>query len=151
MSRWNEIERDAPELAQRIQRCFETGINKTIATLRQDGAPRISAIELNFTTGNVTFGMMGGSLKLRDVRRDPRVAIHSPTIKPSESTELLGDAKLAGQAVEVEPPGEDAEPGSGYFVLDITEAAVTYLGDPADHLVVESWATGRGARRVQRY
>jgi hypothetical protein len=36
--------------------------------------------ELEFADGEVTFGMMGGSVKLADVRRDSRIAIHCPTI-----------------------------------------------------------------------
>lgn len=151
MSRWGEIEQDAPEFARKLRRCFEAGTNKTVATLRSDGSPRISAIELGFDGDDVTFGMMGGSLKLRDVRRDPRVAFHSPTIEPPAKGTLPGDAKLAGAVVEVKPPEEGAEPGAGYFVLEITESAVTYLGEPADHLVIESWLPGRGVRTVQRH
>jgi hypothetical protein len=58
------------------------GTNKTIATLRKDGSPRLSGSELEFDDGEVTFGMMGGSMKLLDVRRDPRIAVHSPTVEP---------------------------------------------------------------------
>lgn len=66
----------------RVRSRFDAGTNKTIATLRKDGSPRISASELTFTDGAVTLGMMSGSMKLLDVRRDPRIAIHSPTIEP---------------------------------------------------------------------
>ena len=30
---------------------------------------------------------------------------------------------------------------------DITEVSLTYVGDPADHLVIESWHPGRGWQR----
>jgi hypothetical protein len=73
---WRQIEQDAPEFAVRVRARFDAGTNKTIATLRRDGAPRISASELTFTEGEVTLGMMGGSMKLLDVRRDPRIALH---------------------------------------------------------------------------
>jgi len=82
MATWQEIEADARAFAARVRRCFEAGTNKTIATLRRDGAPRISGTELRFADGEVTLGMMAGSVKLLDVRRDPRVALHSPTIEP---------------------------------------------------------------------
>ncbi len=151
MATWQDIEKDAPEFAERVKSRFAAGIHKTIATLRKDGSPRISGSELDFTDTDVTIGMMGDSLKLRDVRRDPRIAVHSPSLDPPEDpTQWTGDAKLAGRVVEMPPPAEGAEPGAGYFRIDITEVVLTYVGTPADHLVIESWHEGRGHRRRTR-
>jgi hypothetical protein len=151
MATWQEIEKDAPEFAERVHDRFAVGTNKTLATLRKDGSPRISGSELKFEDGEVTFGMMDGSRKLADVRRDPRIAVHSPTLEPpSNPEEWLGEAKMAGRAVEVPPPAEDAQDGAGYFRIDITEVALTYVGTPADHLVIESWHEGTGYRRRTR-
>jgi len=151
MASWGEIAGEAPEFAARVRRRFEMGTNKTLATLRRDGSPRISAIEAQFTGGEVMMGMMAGSLKLLDVRRDPRVALHSPTIEPPQDDPgWPGDAKLAGTVTETPaPPGDDHD-GAGFFKIDITEVVLTYVGTPADHLVVESWQTGRGWRRRTR-
>lgn len=144
---WTEIAAAAPEFAARVFRVFGSGTNKTLATLRRDGAPRISATELTFGDGRVTLGMMAGSRKLHDVRRDPRVAIHSPTIEPPEPSRWLGDAKMSGRLVSVPPPeGEDY----AAFAVDIAEIALTYVGDPADHLVIESWCEGAGWRTRTR-
>lgn len=151
MATWQEIEKDAPEFAERVRSRFAAGTNKTIATLRKDGSPRISGSELEIKDGEVTLGMMDDSLKLRDVRRDPRVAVHSPTIEPpSNPSEWLGEAKLAGRVVEIPPPAEEAQDGAGYFRIDIAEVALTYVGDPADHLVIESWHADGGYRRRTR-
>jgi hypothetical protein len=151
MTRWEEIEKDAPEFARRVRGRFDAGTNKTIATLRPDGAPRISAIELTFADGEVTFGMMGGSRKLADVRRDPRIAIHCPTVEPPEDVAAWdGDAKLAGTAAEIPPSPDNPHQGSGFFRIDVTEVSLTYVGTPADHLVIESWHPGRGWRRRTR-
>jgi hypothetical protein len=150
MATWQDIEKDAPEFADRVRRIFTAGTNKTIATLRRDGSPRISASELQFENGEVTLGMMNGSRKLADVRRDPRIAVHSPTLEPPSEGEWLGDAKFAGRVVDIPPPAEGAEPGAGYFRIDVTEVALTYLGTPADHLVIESWHEGTGWRRRTR-
>ena len=148
---WSEIEHDVPELCARVRRRFEMGVNKTIATLRGNGAPRISATELEFADGEVTFGMMGGSVKLQDVRRDPRIAIHCPTIEVPEARTLLpdwpGDAKLAGLAAELPSPADTVYVGAGFFRVDISEVVLTYVGEPRDHLVIESWHAGRGFRR----
>jgi hypothetical protein len=152
MATWQAIETDAADFAARVHRCFDAGTNKTIATLRRDGAPRISGSELQFADGEVTLGMMGGSLKLLDVRRDPRVALHSPTIEPPkhDMSTWPGDAKLAGRLIQTRQPAGDPNEGAGSFKLDITEAVLTYVGTPADHLVIESWHPGRGWQRRTR-
>jgi hypothetical protein len=152
MATWREIERDAPDFAARVRGRFEAGTNKTIATLRRDRSPRISATELELAGGEVTLGMMAGSMKLLDVRRDPRVAVHSPTLEPPKDdvSAWPGDAKLAGTLIETAPPDDNPFPGAGFFKLDITEVVLTYVGTPADHLVIESWHPGRGWRRRTR-
>jgi hypothetical protein len=152
MARWAEIERDAPEFAAQVRARFDAGTHKTIATLRRDGSPRISGTELVFAGGRVTLGMMGGSVKLGDVRRDPRVAVHCPELEPPKDDPggWPGDAKLAGVLVAIDSPEGDPHPGAGFFALDVTEAVLTYVGTPADHLVIESWHPGRGWRRRSR-
>src|SRR4051812_49534504 len=117
MASWQQIEQEAPAFAARVRTLFEAGTNKTIATLRRDGSPRISASEMKFEDGEITFGMMGGSMKLRDVRRDPRIAIHSPTLEPpaDHPESWPGDAKLAGKAVEVPPPPDSPFTDAGFF------------------------------------
>jgi hypothetical protein len=152
MATWAEIERDAPEFAAKVRGRFDAGTNKTLATLRKDGSPRISGSELEFTDGEITLGMMGGSLKLFDVRRDPRVALHCPTLEPpkDDPSSWAGDAKLAGILVEIAAPQDNQQVGAGFFKLDVTEAVLTYVGTPADHLVIESWHAGRGYLRRSR-
>jgi hypothetical protein len=152
MATWAEIEQDEPQFAARVRARFESAIHKTMATLRSDGSPRISGSELTFSDGQVSLGMMAGSLKLRDVRRDPRVALHSPTPDPpkDDPSRWAGDAKLAGTVRTTAAPAESAQPGAGYFTLDVVEAVLTYVGTPADHLVIESWHEGRGYQRRTR-
>ena len=152
MATWRQIEQDAPEFAARVRSRFDAGTNKTIATVRRDGAPRISASELTFADGEATLGMMSGSVKLLDVRRDPRIAVHSPTIEPpaGDPDAAPGDAKLAGTVVGIAPPADNPYQGAGFFKLDITEVALTYVGTPADHLVIESWHADRGWQRRTR-
>ncbi|MGI5215808.1 pyridoxamine 5'-phosphate oxidase family protein [Plantactinospora sp. CA-290183] len=153
MASWGEIAKQAPEFTTRVRERFAAGTNKTIATLRRDGSPRISASELEFSDEEVTLGMMGGSMKLLDVRRDPRIAVHSPTIEPPVDApeSWPGDAKLAGTVVPVDPPADNPYEGAGFFRIDITEVVLTYVGTPADHLVIESWHPVQGWRRRKRH
>jgi hypothetical protein len=152
MASWQEIEQEAAEFAAKVKARFDAGTNKTIATLRRDGSPRISGTEAGFVEGEVVLGMMPGSMKLLDVRRDPRIAMHSPTLEPPKTSpqDWSGDAKISGTVVETPPPADNPYAGAGHFRIDITEVVLTYVGDPADHLVIESWHQGHGYRRRTR-
>jgi hypothetical protein len=150
MAVWADVEADAPAFAARVRASFDAGTNKTIATLRRDGSPRISAIEMSFEPdGNVRVGMMPRSTKFIDVRRDPRVAIHSPTLEPSPDGGP-DDAKLAGTLAAVSPPPDDAVRGAGYFVINISEVVLTWVDVAKQLLVVESWHPGRGWQEQRR-
>ncbi|PJJ73508.1 hypothetical protein CLV46_3100 [Diaminobutyricimonas aerilata] len=151
MAGWTRVETEAPELARRVRELFEAGRDKTIASLRADGSPRISGIEMEFLDGDVQFGMLRDSLKLRDVRRDPRVAIHSPTlVRRGAESEWRGDAKLAGNAVEFVGREDPEHPGAGQFRLDVREVVLTRVDEDAEVLVIESWHEGRGLQRRER-
>jgi hypothetical protein len=138
MVAWQVVEQDAPEFAARVRTLFQARKHKTMATLRADGSPRISGIETQFGE-QVTFGSMADSRKLADLRRDPRLALHSPSVDPPEDNAgaWVGEAKIAGRAV----------PTADGFRVDITEVALTHLDGG---LVIESWHPGRGHERVVR-
>jgi hypothetical protein len=147
MTTWREVERAEPEFAARVRRLFSGGRHKTIATLRADGAPRISGIECEFTDGEITFGSMPGARKGADLRRDPRFALHGPAFHPVEGKEAdwPGEAKIAGRAV---PVGDGAE--ADMFRADISEVVVAHLNPEATLLIVESWTPQRGLRVTER-
>jgi pyridoxamine 5'-phosphate oxidase-like protein len=137
---------------------LDAHVHKTIATLRKDGSPRISGIEAFFAQDDLWFGSMWQSVKAKDLLRDRRFALHSASKDPPG---WKGDAKLAGAAEEVTDPTTvenvfrtiGSEPPSGeshLFRADVGELVVTRLGEPADHLVIESWREGRGHRRIER-
>jgi len=158
MSSWREVEAAAPELAGRARASFDAHKHKLLATLRRDGSPRISGIEATFADGELWLGMMPGSRKALDLRRDPRLALHSASLDPPEDpTTWPGDAKLAGRAVEVDDPALLERLGAGeggggahLFRVDVTEVVHTRVGTPADHLVIEVWREGAGLRRLTR-
>ena len=151
MATWREVEQDAPQFAARVRARFDAGTNKTMASLRRDGSPRISGTELVFEPDRITLGMMPDSLKLHDVLRDPRVAIHSPTLEPpaGQPSDWAGDAKLAGTLVVTEPTSADP-PGASSFDLRLHEVVLTYIDPDNTHLVIESWHPGRGWERISR-
>jgi pyridoxamine 5'-phosphate oxidase-like protein len=149
MARWAEVCKEVPEFAARVQAAFRRNRHMTLATVRRDGAPRISGTEIRFDDGEVLVGMMLRSHKALDLLRDPRIAIHGPTADPpEEAKEWIGEAKLAGRAVEV--PGDEPEPGAHSFRIDVDEVVLTHLNDAGDRLVIESWHPGRGIEVVER-
>ena len=151
MSSWAEVRSAEPDFADRVRRVFDAHRHKTMATVRQDGSPRISGIEVEFSDGDVVLGMMPGSVKLADLRRDPRLALHSGSEDPPKDnpSEWIGDAKIAGRVVEV-PDLERPLESAHHFRVDIDEVVLIRVGEPADHLVIESWHEGRGYQRRDR-
>lgn len=159
MATWTEIEQAAPELAAAARGFLDAHQHKTIATLRRDGAPRISGTEATFVDGDLWWGAMWQSLKARDLRRDPRFALHSGSDDPPG---WKGDAKVAGRAVEVDDDEakdalvraqghEGGELGDWHlFRADITEVSVVRPTEAGDGLVVEVWTADGGLRRVKR-
>src|SRR5439155_6661555 len=74
---WAEFEQAAQGLAANVQARFRSYRHCLLATLRADGSPRLSGIEVQFTQGHLWMGMMSGSMKARDLQRDGRMALHS--------------------------------------------------------------------------
>lgn len=160
MTSWTDVERVVPELAAAVRERFEAHGLALLATLRQDGSPRISGIEPLFALGELWLGMMPGSRKAVDLLRDPRFALHSATI---DKEVQAGDAKLSGRAIPVddEPTIErfhDAfatrtgyRPPPGRFHLFRADIADLSTVHPAgDHLDIRWWREGAGAGRLER-
>jgi len=155
---WAQFEQEAPELAATVRERFAVRKHCTMATLRRDGSPRISGTEMELADGQVRIGSMPGARKAVDLLRDPRVALHSPTVDPPEGQQSswAGEAKLAGVAAEERPaeaqPAEqeaaEQPPGGHTFRVDLTEVVHTRVD--GDSLVVTSWHPGRGVQVTRR-
>ncbi len=157
MATWQEFSEEAPELAARALERFEAHRHKTIATIRADGGPRISGTEVGILGGQVYLGGMSGNRRFADLRRDPRVAIHSASEDPEQWT---GDAKLSGVAVEItdeagfaafrEAAPESPEGPFELFRVDVQEVTVVRLSEAKDRLIIETWREGRGVKVAER-
>ncbi|HEX9097543.1 MAG TPA: pyridoxamine 5-phosphate oxidase [Candidatus Dormibacteraeota bacterium] len=151
MASWMEFATAEPALARQVEQRFGIRKHKTLATLRRDGSPRISGIEVEFAGGELFLGMMPGSLKVHDLERDPRMALHSPTLDAPDGhpSGWPGEAKLAGTAVEVDALDSPVA-GGRRFRVEINEVVFTHLNEAGDQLVVESWHPGRGTSKLER-
>ena len=158
MATWAEFVAEQPDMAAFVQGRFAADRHALIATLRKDGSPRISGVEPDFTHGELWAGMMVDSLKSRDLRRDPRFALHCMTTTASMTE--AGDAKISGTAefwTDKDLYLKDLFDRTGWqpkpeeidlFRMNVTE--VVQLTVEGDGMVVLSWHEGRGTRRVTK-
>jgi len=154
MPSWSAFEAAAPALAREARRRLDAHAHKTLATVRADGSPRISGTETVLADGELWIGSMWQARKARDLRRDPRFALHSGSDDPPDWT---GDAKLAGMAEEITDPervrsitGGDAPAGRSHlFRLDLHEVSTVGLDGARQALVIEVWTPAGGVRRIR--
>jgi len=159
---WRDFAAQAPDLAAFAAARIEAHGLALLATLRADGAPRISGLEPLISEGELWFGMMPGSRKVADLERDPRFTLHNATIDKGVTD---GDVKISGRAVVV-PEGSPAmerfraafAEATGYgpppgpmnlFTADLT--GVSSVRPAGDHLVIEWWHPGDGPHSMKRY
>ena len=155
MSSWSDFESAAPGLAAEVRARLDAHVHKTLATLRRDGSPRISGTETRLADGELWIGSMWQARKARDLRRDPRFALHSGSEDPPGWS---GDAKLAGVVEEITEPervrelnGEDAAHGPSHlFRLDLHEVSTVGLNGDRSALVIRVWTPDAGLREIER-
>jgi hypothetical protein len=163
MTRWSEFTQAAPRIATIFSRRHEaTGRLCLMATLRSDGYPRISPLEPWLFEGELLLAGMPGTLKFRDLDRDPRFCLHTATVDTQVSD---GDAKLWGvvhhlpdtalhhrlaQAV-YEEIGLDlrGQEFDRLFAADLTGASAVEVSD--GHMDVTIWKPGRPEQVVRKH
>ena len=96
---WADFGAAEPGLASAVQDRFESHRHAVMATLRRDGAPRLSGMETPIRDGHLWLAMEA-SRKAEDLRRDARFSIHSA---PDDEDLSLGDARVEGRAVRALP------------------------------------------------
>ncbi|MFB8237243.1 pyridoxamine 5'-phosphate oxidase family protein [Kitasatospora purpeofusca] len=155
MATWQDFEQEAPDLAPAVRARFEANKHHVLATLRSDGSPRVSGIEVGFFGADVVLGSMRDAMKVRDLRRDARFALHS---NPSDETLADGDSKLSGRAVELTDEAERAayeaelpEPPPGpYDAFRLELEQVVHTTVEGDTVRISSWRPGEPVRRFER-
>lgn len=146
MASWQDFVQAAPGFSRRAEALFTAHRHHTMATVRKDGAPRISGTEIEIAFGELCVGMMPATRRAADLRRDPRIAIHSHSVDPPEGNPgaWSGEAKLFGRAVELTGGGR----GSDRFRVDVEQVVLTWLDSGV--LAIETWAPGHGVVRSER-
>ena len=151
MAPWRDVVAEAPELAKKVEARFTTHKHAVLGTLRRDGGPLLSGTETTFKDGELWLGSMDPARKVDDLRRDPRLSLHSATADAERAGE---DAKVTGRAEEITDGttaaavvgGDPA--GSVLFRVDVKEVALVEVA--SDRLWITSWHEGRGVTTVDR-
>lgn len=146
MVSWADFEREAPELADIGRERIEQHRFMLLGTTRRDGTARISAVGVRIVHGQLTTSVLRGSTKELDVRRDPRIALHSPMLHADDPND---EFKLRGRAVEIEDERLRSEaalwdepPELVAFAVDIESAA--FLAWSKGEMTMTRWSPERG-------
>lgn len=143
MTSFAAFETAAPELAATVRERFTAHRHHTLATVRRDGAPRVSGTEVELAGGELWIGSGREALKARDLLRDGRYALHSHSEDPPDDpTAWSGDVKVAGLAV-AQDAGEHLR-----FRLGVAEAS--FVRVEGKLLVIDVWTPDGGVRRLER-
>ncbi|SNR61945.1 pyridoxamine 5'-phosphate oxidase family protein [Blastococcus mobilis] len=158
MASFADVESEEPGFAARVRAAFDAHGHSFLATLRADGSPRISGIEMHFVLGEPWLAGMPNSVKFTDLRRDPRFALHSGSDEPAD---FSADAKVSGHATEVTDPDERSRYAAAagaptertdfeLFRVDLDQVVLVALDDEKTALVISSWQPSRGLTRTSR-
>jgi hypothetical protein len=154
---WRAFEVVAPQLAELGRKRLERSGPALLGTLRRDGSPRISPIELHIVAGHLLFGVMRSG-KRHDLVRDPRCTLHSAVTDPNGSD---GEFKVHGRATPVGDPAlRDASDSAWWraypadaaevYSMDIESAAFVRWDARRGQLSIEDWTPEGGLREVRR-
>lgn len=135
MGRWAEFAAADPELAAQAAERLHGGV-AYLATVRADGSPRVHPVTPIVGSGRLFVFMEPTSPKGRDLRREPRYALHSAV---ADSSGTGGELHLRGMAQAIDDPALRAlataaasyEPADRYvlFELSVAGAMLTVYAD----------------------
>ena len=152
---WAAFEQADAALAGRVRARLESHPHAVVATLRADGSPRLSGMEVPVRSGHLWLAMTPGSRKAGDLGRDPRFSLHSA---PDSESLPDGDARIEGRVLFADAAQQaDFVAGHRHRIEDPSKMVlyvaligrVVLVRVSQDSLVIESWTPG-GGRDTQR-
>ncbi|MEV5162270.1 pyridoxamine 5'-phosphate oxidase family protein [Streptomyces sp. NPDC053728] len=153
-SSWQDFRAAEPAFADTVVGRFQQYKHHVLATLRADGSPRVTGLEVEFRADAMWFGMMPNSRKALDLRRDPRFAVQA---NPGPDADMAdGDIRVSGRAVEITDPTvlarfvEEVAPPEPFLLFRADPAEVVGTGLDGDDLVVRVWRPGHPLRTLRR-
>jgi hypothetical protein len=167
MASFAEVANVEPDLAERVRALLSSTTDAVVGTIRRDGSPRLSGADPYFHDGQLRLWSMPGARKGQDLRRDPRVAVHSipwDSRRLRDGADDVGeaDAKASGRAVLTTDAGEvsgfrawlrsvrGVEPPEDWDLFTIDIDALTVVSVDGGQLVVDRWSTTDGRQTMRR-
>lgn len=161
MLRFDEFTATVPAIADPLTARLRTAGIGLLGTIRADGSPRVSPVEVSLHGGRLWIGMMPASTKHLDVERDPRVALLTAV---ADKDDLGGEGKLFGRLDRVtdaatvdevfgahaEAAGIDPEALRGSPMYELLVAGAAWQHVDGDAFVSSSWHVGAPVRRRRR-
>jgi len=156
---WTEFVTAVPELASRGRELFERFGFVFLGTIRPDGTPRISPVEVHIVNGHLMLVMIAGSRKVQDVLRDPRVTLQTPI---TDAADPGAEFKVHGRLVEVVEAAQrtataDAieaasgwRPSESWSFFSVRVEAAAHLAWAEGEMVLVRWDHDRGLRPAER-
>jgi hypothetical protein len=157
--RWADFAEAAPEIAEPALELLERFRFVFAGTIRRDGTPRISPVEAHVVRGELVLVLIRGTLKARDVLRDPRLVLNTPVL---DAANPGAEVKLRGRVVRVadedfmEATAARLEAASGWrpdrrwhvFTVDLHDVA--HIAWKEGVMTMTRWTPERGVERVER-
>ncbi|MFJ8000716.1 pyridoxamine 5'-phosphate oxidase family protein [Streptomyces sp. NPDC096310] len=151
---WADFASAEPRFAEAVRWRFEKYSHHVLATLRKDGSPRVTGLEVTFRWGELWLGMMPHSRKARDLERDPRFAVHA---NPGPDDRMAdGDIRIGGRAVEVRDEAVrarfavDQSPPEPFLLFRVSPEEVVETTVDGSDLVIRVWRQGSPVRTLRR-
>jgi hypothetical protein len=156
---WSTFASDAAELAAAVQGALERHGYAFAGTVRRDGSPRISPIEVHVSDGRLFVVLIPRTAKARDLDRDPRIALQSPIatagapglevkLRARASDVLDRDVRTAMTASVEEASGW--RPGEQWRFCELLLVSVTVLDWVDGDMLLYRWTATSGLRAPER-
>ena len=156
---WSTFASDAPELATVVQGVLKRHGFAFAGTIRRDGSPRISPVEVHISDERLFVVFIPRTAKAHDLDRDPRITLQSP-IASAGAPGL--EVKLQARAIDVLDPDPRAamaasveetsgwRPGKKWRYCELLLSSVAVLDWIDADMLLRRWSAADGLRATER-
>lgn len=142
---WEALRSGNPDLAGEAARLLsESHGYAFLATTTADGAPRVHPVSPVVTPTAVYLALTSTSPKVRDLRRDPRFALHSSVLAPEDE-----EISVRGTVTELGGGDRDRVRDERICGAELGDSMVLFGLNP-EHVRWSTWTDGKPERSSWR-
>jgi pyridoxamine 5'-phosphate oxidase-like protein len=156
---WSAFASDAPELARTVQDVLKRHGFMFAGTIRRDGSPRISPVEVHISDGRLFVVVIPRTAKAHDLDRDPRIVLQSPIASAgspglevklrARAGDVLDRDLQAAMAASVEE-ASGWRPGEQWRYCELLLTSVAVLDWVDGDMLLHRWSAAHGLRMSER-